>query len=199
MEILQAILNLFVRYGYFFLFFATALENIPVVGIFLPGEVVVVAAGFFAASGEFDPVTVVLVAVAGAFIGTVCSYALGFWGGRQMIEAVANKVRLDGERLKDADEYFTTHGHITVFVGRYLTGIKAFVPALAGTHRMSFPVFLVFAFLGIATWTILATILGYFFGSNWVALIRIIKTAGWLILSLVVLFIAAIWYRRHRR
>ena len=198
MEIFQAILNLFVRYGYYFLFFATALENIPVVGVFLPGEVVVVAAGFFAASGDFDLAAVIGVAGAGAMIGTVCSYALGYWGGRPMIEMVATKVRVDGDRLRDADVYFSTHGHITVFVGRYLTGIKAFIPALAGAHRMSFMKFLAFAALGIATWTVLAAVLGYFFGANWGVLIKIIKTAGWLVLLLAVLAAAVIWYRRRR-
>ncbi len=198
MDILQAILNLFVRYGYFFLFFATALENIPVVGIFLPGEAVVVAAGFFAAGGDFDLAAVIGVAAVGSLIGTICSYALGYWGGRPLLERVAAKARVDGDRLNDADEYFSTHGHITVFVGRYLTGIKAFIPALAGAHRMGFTRFLVFAALGIATWTVLAAVLGYFFGANWAALIRAIKMVGWLILLLAVLAAAAWWLRRRR-
>ncbi|MDP1808841.1 MAG: DedA family protein [Actinomycetota bacterium] len=199
MDILQAILNLFIRYGYFFLFFATALENIPVVGMFLPGEVIVVAAGFFAASGKFDVAAVILIAALGAFLGTICSYALGFWGGRSFLEMLATKLRVDGDRLNSADRYFTTHGHITVFVGRYLSGIKAFIPALAGAHRMRFGTFLLFASLAIVTWTVLATGLGYFFGANWPLLMKIIRTAGWLILLLAALIIGLIWYRRRGR
>lgn len=199
MNVLQAILNLFIRYGYFFLFFATALENIPVVGMFLPGEVIVVAAGFFAASGKFDVPAVMLVAVLGAFLGTICSYALGFWGGRSFLEALAAKLRVDGDRLNSADRYFSTHGHITVFVGRYLSGVKAFIPALAGTHRMRFRVFLPFAFLAIVTWTVLATLLGYFFGANWPLLMKIMRTAGWLVLLLAVLIAGGIWRARRNR
>lgn len=199
MDILQSILNLFIRYGYLFLFFATALENIPIVGVFLPGEMIVVAAGFFAASGEFDITTVIVIAFFGATVGTVCSYLLGFWGGRAFLERVAAKFGLDGDRLNGADRYFSTHGHITVFVGRYLSGIKALIPALAGVHHMRFSIFLAFAILGIATWTVLAACLGFYFGANWVFLMKIIKTAGWSLLAVAAVIIAFIWYRRRKK
>lgn len=199
MDILQTILNLFIYYGYFFLFFATALENIPVIGMFLPGEVIVVAAGFFAASGEFDFATVIIVSAIGAFVGTIGSYAIGFYGGRSFLEAIATRLRVDGGRLNSADRYFHSHGHITVFVGRYASGVKAFIPALAGAHRMRFSTFLFFASLAIVTWTVLATCLGYFFGANFPLLMKIIRTAGWLVLLLAASVIGGIWYWRRRR
>jgi len=197
MNILNSILNLFIAYGYFFLFFATALENIPIVGMFLPGEIVVVAAGFYAASGDFNLTIVIFVACAGAWVGTICSYALGFWGGRSFLEMLAAKFRVDGDRLRGADRYFSTHGHITVFVGRYLTGVKAIIPALAGAHRMRFAKFLVFSALGVVTWTSAAALLGYFFGANWPYLIKLIKTAGWLVFLLVAVIAGLILYRRR--
>ena len=199
MDVLQLILRFFVAYGYVFLFLATTLENIPVVGIFLPGEVIVVAAGFFAASGEFELPIVIAIACFGALLGTIASYAIGFWGGRRMIEIIAVKMRADGNRIKDADAYFSTHGPMTVFVGRYMTGVKAFIPALAGAHRMAFGRFLFFASLGIVSWTVIAGVLGFFFGAHWETLIGIVKTAGWLLLLLVVILIAIIWYRRRQR
>lgn len=199
MDALNTILRFFSTYGYFFLFLATALENIPVIGIFLPGEVIVVAAGFFAAGGEFNLAAVIAVACLGAFTGTVASYALGFWGGRRLIEAMAQKLGVDGDRLAAADTYFSTHGHLTVFVGRYMTGIKAFVPALAGAHKMERARFVVFAGLGIVTWTALAGVLGYFFGSNWSLLVRIIKTVGWAVLLVVSVLAAALIYRAKQR
>lgn len=199
MDILNSVLNLFISYGYFFLFFATALENIPIVGMFLPGEIVVVAAGFSAANGDLDLVAVILVACVGAFLGTICSYAIGFWGGRSFLEMLAAKFRVDGDRLSGADRYFSTHGHITVFVGRYLTGVKALIPALAGAHRMRFATFLVFAALGVVTWTVAAAVLGYFFGANWPYLIKLIKTVGWFMFLLVAVIAGLIWYRRRRR
>ncbi len=176
-------------YGYYFLFFATLLENIPVVGMFLPGEIIVVAAGFAAASGEYNIVHVLIVAFFGSVMGTSISYFMGYKGGRKLIEVLATKLRVDGRRLDAADKYFTTHGHVTVFIGRYLTGVKAFVPALAGAHRMRFSRFIFFATIGVFSWTILAGLLGYFFGANWDALMTAVKTAGWI---LTLMFLAAL-------
>ncbi|HEB12249.1 MAG TPA: DedA family protein [Actinobacteria bacterium] len=186
-------------YGYYFLFFATLLENIPVVGIFLPGEIIVVAAGFAAASGEYNIVNVLLVAFSGSLIGTSISYFLGYRGGRSLIELIATKFGVDGKRLDTADKYFTTHGNITVFIGRYLTGVKAFIPALAGAHRMRFSRFIVFATIGVVSWTILAALLGYFFGANWDALIEVIKTVGWVLTLIIIIVLALVLLRRRRR
>lgn len=199
MTILNMVLDFFVSYGYVFLFLATALENIPVIGAFLPGEVIVVAAGFFAAEGEFDVITVMFVAAGGAFIGTNFSYWLGYWGGRPVIERIAKKLHMDGEKVGNADHYFHTHGPVTVFVGRYMSGVKAFIPALAGAHRMPYGRFMFFSGLGIVSWTIIAALLGFYFGRNWDVLMKIVRTAGWVIGLLVILLAAGVWYARKRR
>ena len=194
---LQIIFRIFLAYGYYFLFLATAGENIPVVGVFLPGELIVVAAGFFAAQGRFQLPLVITVACLGAMVGTIASYILGYKSGRPLIELMAAKFGVDGERIADADNYFSTHGPLTVFVGRYLTGVKAFIPALAGAHRMRFSGFVVFALLGVVSWTILAASLGFFFGANWGLLIKLIKTVGWAVLAVVGLAVIVIVRRRR--
>jgi len=199
MALLDIVLNIFVLYGYIFLFFATALENVPILGAFLPGEVIVVAAGFFASGGDFDLTTVILLACAGAFVGTNISYGLGYWGGRTLIEAIAKKLHVDVDRLRDADRYFETHGPVTVFIGRYMSGVKAFIPALAGAHRMPYWRFLFFSTLGLVSWTFAAALLGFYFGRNWEALIGIIRTIGWVVPVLLILLLALFWYSRRRR
>jgi membrane protein DedA with SNARE-associated domain len=198
LEILNTLLRFFISYGYFFLFLATALENIPVIGAFLPGEVIVVAAGFFASSGDFDLTTVIVVACLGAFIGTNISYGLGYWGGRALLESLGKKFHFDGDKLKVADRYFQTHGPLTVFVGRYMSGVKAFIPALAGTHRMRLRRFEVFSSLGIVSWTIIAALLGYYFGRNWGTLVAIMKTVGWAVPALIILALLVAWFIRKR-
>lgn len=198
MNLLEIVLGFFAQYGYYFLFLTTALENIPVVGVFLPGEVIVVAAGFAASSGTLDLTAVIMVASLGAFTGSCVSYALGYWGGRSLIEAIAGKVGVDGDRIAAADAYFSSHGPVTVFVGRYMSGVKAFIPALAGAHRMRLPLFMIFGAIGIVTWTLGAALLGFYFGRNWETLIGVVKTFGWALPLAVLLIIGGLWYRRRR-
>ncbi len=199
MVVLETLLGLFIAFGYFFLFAATALENIPVVGAFMPGEVIVVAAGFAASSGDFELPIVILIACAGAFVGSNISYAIGRWGGRSLIERIAVRLGMDGGKLDAADSYFQTHGPITVFVGRYLSGVKAFIPALAGAHHMPFGKFMFFSTLGIVTWTVIAAYLGFYFGQNWETLVGVFKAVGWVIPALVVLVVGLIWLINRRR
>ncbi len=198
MSPLDAVLQFFADYGYYFLFVATALENIPVIGVFLPGEVIVVAAGVLASRGDLELSVVIGVASAGALIGTNISYWIGWRGGRALIERISRRFSADGSRIADADRYFSTHGPITVFIGRYMSGVKAFIPALAGAHKMSYWRFFVFATLGIATWTVVAAVLGFYFAENWDTLITVMKTVGWIVPILVLLILGVIWYRRRR-
>ncbi len=199
MVILETLLSLFVAFGYIVLFVATALENIPVVGAFMPGEVIVVAAGFAASSGDFELPIVILIAGLGAFLGSNISYALGRWGGRSLIERIAARLRMDSGKLDKADKYFQTHGPVTVFVGRYMSGVKAFIPALAGAHHMPFGKFMFFSALGIVTWTLIAAYVGFYFGQNWEVLIGVFKAVGWVIPALIVLLIGSLWFLNRRR
>ncbi len=199
MAVLETLLGLFIAFGYLFLFAATALENIPVLGALMPGEVIVVAAGFAAARGDLDLTIVILVACTGAFVGSTISYIIGYRGGRPVIEKIASRLGVDSGKLDAADRYFSTHGPITVFVGRYMSGVKAFIPALAGAHRMHFGKFLVFSALGIITWTFIAAYLGFYFGENWEALISIFKAVGWVIPALIALVVITILLIGRRR
>src|SRR3990172_6093955 len=76
MDFLNTMIELFLRYGYLVVFLGVMLENaaIPV-----PGETILLAAGFFAAQGQLDIVLVISVAIVGAILGDNCGdlpYAL---------------------------------------------------------------------------------------------------------------------------
>ena len=196
---LKLLISYFTEYGYYFLFLATLLENIPIIGVLTPGEVVVVAAGFFAASGEFDIAAVIAVSVAGAAVGTNIGYFMGRHGGRPLIEKLSSAFHLDGDKVRQAEAYFDTKGPHTVFFGRYVAGAKAMVAALAGAAKMKYWLFSVYALLGIISWTLLASLLGYFFGSYWQQLIFYIKAFGWLLFVVGVSILAWRIYRGRVR
>jgi len=198
MELFAKISHFFSAYGYYFLFLATWLENIPIVGLFLPGELIVVLGAFLAAEpGGLSLFGVITVAFFGGFFGSLSSYYLGAWQGRAFVERWAEKFNVDGKRLEQADRFFHQHGYITVFVGRYLTGVKAFIPVLAGIHRLNLFTFAVFSALGVLSWTVIASMLGYFFGSNWPLLLKYLKLFSWLILLAAAVIIIVLWLKNR--
>ena len=187
-----------VQYGYYFLFLTTALENIPFVGLFLPGEVIVVAAGFFAATGKLDITLVFLVAVFGGIVGNNIGYWLGRYGGRPLIERLADRFHIDRKHIKSAEDYFDSHGSKTVFIGRYIVGLKALVATLAGAAHMNYGVFLLYSTAGIISWTIIALILGFFFGEYFDVVLSTLKAIAWVIPFLLVIILSALWIIRRR-
>lgn len=200
MSLLQTGSQYLSAYGYYFLFLAAVLENVPFVGLFMPGEVIVVAAGFFAARGELRLLMVIVVAVVGGIMGNNFGYWLGYYGGRPLIERLAKRFHVDHGHLKYAEEYFENHGSKTVFFGRYMAGIKAFITALAGASRMDYGIFLSYSSLGIISWTLLAALLGYFFGEYFDLILSIFKAIGWGSLAVFSLIIVAVyWWRRKKR
>ncbi|HEX21189.1 MAG TPA: DedA family protein, partial [Actinobacteria bacterium] len=118
-------------YGYYFLFLATVIESIPFIGLVFPGEVIVVAAGFFAAGSELSLLPVLVIASLGGIVGSNIGYALGFWGGRPLVDRWAHRFHVTDEHIRFAEDYFDNHGAKTVFFGRYMAGLKAFITVLA--------------------------------------------------------------------
>lgn len=197
-NILSKLVQFFSAYGYYFLFVATLLENIPIIGLFLPGELIVVFGAFLASQRSGLSLSgVIIVAFLGGFLGSFISYYLGSQQGRRFFESLAIKFNVDGERLNQADKFFQQHGYLAVFLGRYLTGFKAFVPVLAGIHRVNFFTFTIFSALGVFSWTVIAALLGYFFGSNWPLVIKYFKLFGWVIVLLAGLIIIYLWQKRR--
>src|SRR5687768_3262852 len=76
----DSVQSLFDSYGYWVVFFGTLCENTLLVGLIVPGALVVVLAGLAAQDGTMSfPVAVVL-GIAGTIIGDTISYCMGRFG-----------------------------------------------------------------------------------------------------------------------
>jgi membrane protein DedA with SNARE-associated domain len=176
------------------------MENSVFIGLVVPGETILLAASFYAARGDFDIILVILYGALGAVIGNNVGYYLGLKGGRPFIERFGRRFFISDARIKAAENYFDSHGGKTVFIGRFVSGIRVFVSPLAGAARMSFGKFLLYTVLAVLSWTIGMGILGYVFGQNWDLLLKIIERIGWVALGFVlILLVGAYLFRRKRK
>src|SRR5258705_10122765 len=90
-RMLSTLLSYFARYGFFVVFFGVMLEN---AGVPVPGETILLAAGFFAAQGHFHLWTVIVVAAVGAMLGDNAGYAVGHRVGRAALERYGRYILL---------------------------------------------------------------------------------------------------------
>lgn len=115
--------------------FSVALaESLAIVGILVPGVIVLVGAGVLIGTGVLDFWTMCAWAVAGAIIGDGLSYWIG-----HHFEYLTGRWRwfkLHPDHLEKGIHFFEKYGDISVALGRFFGPIRAIVPLVAGLMRM---------------------------------------------------------------
>jgi membrane protein DedA with SNARE-associated domain len=186
------------RWGYWIVFFGVMLEN---AGIPVPGETVLLAAGFFASRGHLSVVPVMSLAAAGAVVGDNCGYWIGRKLGRRFLVRFGKYVLLTRERLSAMDRFFEKHGSKAVAIARFVTGMRVFTALFAGASNMEWPPFLLFNLIGAIAWSVTICLLGYFFGQSFGLLERWVSGAGLaLAIGLAVILLAKLFiFKKNRR
>ncbi len=178
--------HLIATYGLVGLFLAVALESAGVPG---PGETSLISASVLASQGYFDIGWVILVAAVAAILGDNAGYWLGRWGGRRLLDRFA-LLRPYAERiLPRAERFVARHGGKTVFLARFIAGLRVSAAWIAGIPRMDWWRFMLWnAARGIAGATAVG-LAGYWLGHVASA---VISRYGWLAAAALVLVAGAV-------
>jgi membrane protein DedA with SNARE-associated domain len=192
----ETLLSYFTQYGYWVVFFGVMLEN---AGIPVPGETILLAAGFFAEQGHFNLWEVMAIAAAGAVLGDNAGYYIGHKVGRATLERYGRYVGLTQPRVAHMDRFFASHGDKTILVARFITGLRVFAALLAGSSRMRWRTFALYNMMGAVLWSFVITLVGYFFGRSWELLERWVKGAGMIALAIAVLVVITMIVLKRRK
>jgi undecaprenyl-diphosphatase len=170
------------------------LENSAFVGAVIPGDVVLLLAGFYAQRSPLDLPPISALAFAGALGGDTIGYCVGRFGGRRMVDRFGKRL-FPEERLALVDRYFREYGIWAVSLGRITPVIRTVNTFTAGMARMPFPQFLLAVALAAAAWAVVIPIGGFFFSESLEAVRRALGWAG------VVVFVvfAGVLYWTYRR
>ena len=145
------------------LFFLVLLEGNPLTGPFVPGQVLVIFAGFLISTANMYNLYVTLVFVfVAAFLGDLAGYYMGRKYGISGLKIVGLKD--DSKVFKSSYVFFKKYGPWSLIIGRQVNFVRSFMPFFAGCFGMGLPQFIIFAALGAFFWTILSVALGYYFG-----------------------------------
>jgi len=194
---LQLIEHYMLVYGYWAVFFGVMLEN---AGVPVPGETILLIAGYFASTGEFNIALVMIIAASGAVVGDNIGFAIGHHYGRGFLLRVGRFFFLTPKRLEHMENYFERHGNKTILVARFITGLRVFAALLAGASRkMPWRVFVLYNMAGAVLWSVVITTLGYLFGASLPLLVKWVGRSGTILLiAAVVIGVIACRVRRHR-
>ena len=182
--------------GYAAIFLLVGLECI---GLPLPGETALIAAGIIAGTTHRLSVEgVVVVAALAGIVGSSAGYWLGRTRGAAILTRFGPRVGLTARRLEMVQALFARRGAWIVSGGRFVSVVRTYVPLIAGTSRMALRPFMIANVLGAIVWSCTFGIGAYALGdtmrrvSAWVGL-----AIGALVLLLVVLVGLAVRHSVH--
>jgi membrane protein DedA with SNARE-associated domain len=188
------LIDLFARYGYAVVFVGVFLEN---AGVPVPGETALLAGAALAHSGRLALVWVIATAIVGATLGDNVGFWIGRRGGRSLAERYGARAGLTPKRLAIFDGFFERHGAKTIFVARFITGLRVVAAVLAGGSDMPWRIFLLYNALGAVVWATAIGVAGYLLGRSWNVLEQWIGRTSLAGLA-IVLVVAAVMIARWR-
>jgi membrane-associated protein len=144
------------------------------IGFFLPGDSLLVAAGAFSSPGRHlvGGTNVHLnlgVLLVGCFVaaaaGAQVGYVLGAKAGPALFNRPGSRL-FKPEYVERAQHYFDHYGNVTVVLARFVPVVRTFANPVAGVSRMSARAFALYNVGGALVWTTLVLLLGYFVGNS---------------------------------
>ena len=118
-----------------FAFLVSFGEAMLIIGLFVPSTVVLVGLGTLIGLGKMAFLPVFAAAVTGAIAGD----ALSFWAGLHWKERIRAFWPFShyGALISRGEQFIARHGGKSIFIVRFIPGVKAVVPTVAGMMGMS--------------------------------------------------------------
>jgi membrane protein DedA with SNARE-associated domain len=148
--------------GVIFAVFALGIIGLPV-----PDEWLLAYLGHLIYKGRLLPVP----AVAAAFLGSISGMTLNYWLGRTfglyLVGKFGKFAHLTPEKMGRVHEWYEHSGRWALMMGYFLPGVRHVSAVVAGTSKMTFGEFSLFAYTGGFVWSCAFISLGYFLEDHW--------------------------------
>jgi membrane protein DedA with SNARE-associated domain len=151
--------SLFETYGYWVIFFGTLFENTLLLGLIVPGALVIILAGLAAHDGSISVPLAIAIGIAGTVIGDTISYCLGRFGWARFGHA-----RLFRDVNEKVREPILRRGVLFVLVYHFAGYTRVVGPTAAGFLKMPFLRWAPADYIGAGLWVSGYLAIGYGLG-----------------------------------
>jgi membrane protein DedA with SNARE-associated domain len=156
-------------------FLVSAGEAVLFVGLFVPSTIVLVTIGGLIGLGKLPFWPIFVATMIGAIVGDQLSFWIGYIY-KERVHTFSASERY--QRLLAAGKrYFVRHGGKSVAIGRFIPGIKAVVPAIAGMMGMPLTRFAALNIVSACAWAAAHLVPGL--SAGW-TLTTFAEPEGWL-------------------
>lgn len=182
---------------------------IAALGLPIPGTLILLAAGAFAALGDFSLIILIPIGITAAAGGDNLGYLIGWHWGHRVLDWLTEKRRVrfvSPNAVARGRVYFKRRSGLAVFLTRFLfVALGGSINLLAGAERYPYRRFLLSDIGGQILGVLIPVGLGYTFAESWEAIgqllgaLSILLLALLIALALVVLLIRDIRKRKKAR
>lgn len=163
------------------------------VGTFLEGETVLVAAGFFASRGYLDFGGVATVGFVGAYGG----HCFWFWLGRAHGVRLLDRYPRFNRHLGKGIRVFERYGAAAIVITQWIYGLRITCAVIIGMSRISLAKYLIYEAFSCAAWALGIAAAGFYFGRAIESVLGRVEHLERYVLAIVALVALAVWLR-HR-
>jgi membrane protein DedA with SNARE-associated domain len=172
---MNVILQFVVKHGYTILFAAAFAHQI---GVPVPGPLFLLAAGALAAAGKLGFVSAVALVVVASVMADWIWYEAGRRRGERVLHFMHRFTRDPAYHNRKAKETFARYGLQLLLIAKFVPGLDAVAPPLAGTSRTSRVRFLVLDAIGSAIYACVYAGLGHVFSHDLDRAANYVREAG---------------------
>ncbi|HEY5708491.1 MAG TPA: bifunctional DedA family/phosphatase PAP2 family protein [Solirubrobacterales bacterium] len=169
------------------------------VGLVVPGETVMLLGGAVAGQGAIDVYLLIAIAWFAAWLGDTTSFFVGRRLGRDFVLRHGSRVGISRERFEQVEDYFSRHGGKTIFIGRWISLVRALAPFIAGSSGMGYRGFVPYSILGTGLWASVHILVGYFFSRSIESAAHYAGRGAFLLASTIVVVVGIVFVVRRLR
>ncbi|WP_256667449.1 bifunctional DedA family/phosphatase PAP2 family protein [Pseudomonas sp. ANT_J28] len=179
--------------AYLSVFLLALSESIPIIGAVVPGTAVILALSALVPSG----VLLLWPLLVAATLGAIAGDGLSFWLGHRYHREILGFWPLNRhpELIQSSEAFFERHGAKSVFLARFVPGVRAFIPLLAGMMGMAVSRFYAVNVVSALAWAPSHILPGVLVGATFsilgatakplAILLVVLVAAGWAVLHIV--------------
>jgi len=184
--------------GYILLVAIVFTETGLLVGLFLPGDSLLITAGLLAGAGILNIWWLNALLIAAAVVGDSTGYAIGTRLGPRIFTR-EKSLLFNPKHVERTQRFYEKYGPKTIVIARFVPIIRTFAPVLAGVGQMRYRRFVTYNIAGGIGWVASMTGAGYLLGQTVPNISKHIHVLVIVIIILSVIPIAVEIYRERRK
>lgn len=146
--------------------------TLGIIGLAIPDEAMLSFAGYLSSKNHLQLFPTLMSAFTGTISGISISFFIGRKYGIRLIEKIGTHFHINEDKFEKSNQWLIKYGNWLYFFGYFIPVIKHLTALTAGSSKVKYSVFALYAYSGGLLWSFTFVLFGYFFGKKWTHLVE---------------------------